>query len=152
MCLEGLESVSLPRATLTPMPEPQQSDPINPGDWFSQLRQSYSQVQLGPGVVGKTTRATLGLLAVWLLVIFRFGGDLLMNSFLLGAGVIATMVYCWWVHRTHAFAEANPQVALLEGAQLIEYKKWEASVNGVPVPASLPVPDPEAPVRIELER
>lgn len=121
-------------------------------DWLSQLRQSYSQVQLGPGVVGKTTRATLGLIAIWLLVIWRLGESWILNGSLLVAGIAATAFVWWWVRKTHSFAEANPEVALLEGAQLIEYQKWEAAVNGKTIPRTLPVSNPDEPIRIESEQ
>lgn len=131
------------------MSEPQQSNSSSSDGWLTQLRQSYSQVQLGPGVVGKTSRATLGLLAAWAVVIFRLGTDLMQNCFLFGAGLAATVVYAWWVHRTHVFAEAHPEIALLEGAELIEYQKWEAAANGKSIPLTIPVTDPAKPILIE---
>jgi hypothetical protein len=92
----------------------------------------------------------LGLMAAWGLVILRLGSDALLNGCLLVAGVAVTLAYYWWVKKTHAFAEKFPQVALLEGAQLIEYQKWQAEINGKVLPQSLPVPDPESVIKIEM--
>jgi len=129
--------------------EPQQQPTL---DWIGQLRQSYSQIKLGPGIVGKTTRATLGLIGAWVVVIFRLSTDVWMNAFLFAAGLAATAIYWAWVKATHQFAEKNPHVALLEGAELIEYQKWEAAVNGKTIPLTLPVANPDEPIRIEEER
>ena len=100
--------------------------------WVSKLGESYSQIQFGPGVVGKTSRATLALLAVWGVILFRLSTDLGMNTFLVGGGLIATMIYKWWVDKSHTFAEKHPDLALMEGAQLIEYRKFEAQAKGLP--------------------
>jgi hypothetical protein len=111
-------------------------------NWLNKLSETYSQVQFGPGVVGKTSRATLALMGVWAVVLFRLSGDLWMNSFLLAGGIIATGIYRWWVNKTHTFAESHPDLALLEGGQLIEWQRWEAEINGQILPKTLPIPEP----------
>lgn len=128
--------------------------PNNPSDidWLAQLRQSYSQIQFGPGVVGKTTRATLALIGAWVVLIFRLGSDPILNASLLISGFVITGVYCWWVRKTHSFAEKFPQVALMEGAQLVEYQKWEAAVNGKTLGRSAPVEGPGDSKRLGVEQ
>lgn len=114
-----------------------------PPDWLSKLGESYSQVKFGPGIVGKTSRATLGLMTVWAVVVWRFSPDAWQNVFLLAGGCIVTIMYWWWVNKTHTFAESHPDLALLEGAQLIEYKKFEAAINGKTIPAAPTIPAPD---------
>jgi hypothetical protein len=122
--------------TLRHMPQ------ADPSDWINKLGETYSQVRFGPGVVGKTSRATLAPIGAWIVILLRLSGDYWMNAFLLIGGAIATLVYMWWVNKSHAFAESHPDLALLEGAQLMEYQRWEAAVNGRALPPTLPIPDP----------
>ncbi len=34
---------------------------------------------------------------------------------------------------------------MLEGAEFIEYQKWEAEAKGLPAPKGPPIPDPHVP-------
>jgi hypothetical protein len=119
--------------TLENMPQP------DPSDWLKKLGETYSQVRFGPGVVGKTSRPMLALLGVWAIVLFRLSENVWLDSALLVGGVLATLIYQWWVSKTHAFAESHPDLALLEGAELVEYQRWEAAINGVPVPVGIAI-------------
>lgn len=96
------------------------SNGIDPADLVKKLAESYRGIKFGRGVVGKTSHATLGIIAAWGIILFRVSESLLLDSVLLASGLISTGVYCWWVHRTQKFAEANPGLALMEGAQLLE--------------------------------
>jgi hypothetical protein len=116
--------------------------PPEPTDWLKKLGESYSQIHFGPGVMGKTSRATLGLMGVWAIVLWRLSSDHWQNAFLMMGGCVITLVYAWWVNKSHVFAEKHPDLALLEGAQLIEYQRFEAAINGKVLPYSPPVPDP----------
>jgi hypothetical protein len=104
--------------------------------------ESARGVKFAKGVVGKTNQATLALFGLWALILWRLSSDWLLDVCLLFAGGVATAVYCWWVHKTQKFAKENPAQALLEGAQFVEYQKWEAAVKGLPRLASEVVPDP----------
>ena len=115
-------------------------DPLNP---LKGLAEKYSQVKLGRGIVGKTGAVTLGLFALWAIVLWRLSGTLWLDLALLGSGITITCVYFWWARKAHAFAERHPGIALLEGAHLIEYQKWEAQIKGHPPLKSPIVPNPQ---------
>ena len=93
--------------------------------------------------MGKTSRATLALFGLWAIILWRLSDSPLLDTVLLGGGVICTCAYGWWVHRTQRFAAENPGLALMEGAQLLEYQKWEAGIKGLPALNSPIIPDPE---------
>jgi hypothetical protein len=117
--------------------------------WLSKLGESYSQIKFGPGVVGKTSYATIALFILWAIVLIRLSGNAWLDIVLLFGAIVATCIYIWWVRKTQAFAENNPELALLEGAQFVEYQKWQAQAKGLPLlPASPPVIDPNAPALI----
>lgn len=111
------------------------------------IAESHRQVKFGPGVVGKTGYGVWILLGVWGLIAFRLSENAWLNLSLLGAGIAASCVYVWWVRTTQAFATANPALALTEGLALLEYKKFEAGVKGLPAPkeAALTTTIPEPP-------
>lgn len=92
----------------------------DPFDFVKKLVETHRQIRFGRGLVGKTTNATLGLLALWGIVLWRLSGNPWLDIPLFLGGGVATAVYIWWIKRTHVFAEKNPSVALLEGAQLLE--------------------------------
>src|SRR6266446_1862429 len=106
--------------------------PQDPIDLVRNLGEHFRQITFGSGVVGKTSRVVWGLGAAWLIILWRLSANVVLNAFLVGGGIFATAFVVWWIRYTHQFAENNPSVALLEGAQLIEYKKFEAQVKGVP--------------------
>lgn len=101
-------------------------------DWIKRLTESYRQVRLGRGVVGKTGHAMLALLAVWAVIAWRWSGNLWGDVGLVLAGLVATGVFVWWVKSTQDFAERNPAQALLEGAEFLEYQRFEAQAKGMP--------------------
>lgn len=107
-------------------------DPLD--DLVQKLGETYRGVKFGRGVVGKTTYATVGIIALWAAIILRLSNDHFVNLALFGGGLIPTLFYWWWVRKTHDFATKNPGLAILEGAELIEYQKWEAEVKGLPAP------------------
>lgn len=126
----------------------QQQDPLAT---LEKLAESYRGIKFGRGVVGKTSYATLAIVAVWLTIIMRLSANLWLDVALFLAGGAATAVYVWWVSRTQRFATENPGLALLEGAELIEYQKWEAQIKGQPPLDSPRIPDPDA-ERLEDQR
>lgn len=115
--------------------------------WLRQLTESYKGIRLARGVVGKTSYALMTLLGLWAIIVFRLSTDLVMNLFLGGSGLIATAIFIWWTRSTQLFAERNPAQAILEGAQLLEYKRFEAQAKGNPqIASSPPIKDPSFPV------
>jgi len=87
-------------------------------------------VRFGRGVVAKTGYAMIFVLAVWAIVVGRIGPSWTQDAFLIFGGLVATTVAVWWIWATLRFAERNPAQALLEGAEFIEYRKWEVEAKG----------------------
>lgn len=112
------------------------SDSNDPVEIVRRLAESFRQIKFGSGIVGKTSYLTLAVVGVWALVIWRLSGDLVLDAFLVGTAGIATAIYVWWMRRTHAFAERNPGLALLEGAHLLEYQRFVAHTKGQHPPVS----------------
>jgi hypothetical protein len=114
--------------------------------WLKKLTESYSQIRLGKGVVGKTGQAMLMLLGVWGVIAWRWTDSLVTDSGLLLGGVAASSVFIWWVRSTQRFAHENPAQAMLDGAEFLEYHKFEAQVKGLPpISGSILVNDPKNP-------
>ncbi len=123
----------------------QEQDPL---DQLKGLAEKYSSVKLGPGIVGKTAIVLLGLLGLWAIIFWRLDPKATSSFFnvaLVIGGLAITGVGVWWIRKAYTFAEKHPGVALLGGAQLIEYQKWEAQVKGFPPLDSPLIPDPHVP-------
>ena len=73
----------------------------------------------------------LALVGAWAIVLTRLSNDLTFDAVLVASAFLLTIVMVWWVKSTQNFAERNPGQALLDGAQLIEYKKFEAESKGM---------------------
>jgi hypothetical protein len=99
------------------------------------LTEAYGRAKFGRGVVGKTGHAMIGLLIVWGVVVWRISGTWI-DAPLVLAGVIATVAFMWWTRSTQQFAERNPAQAMLEGAEFLEYHKFEAQAKGLPPAAA----------------
>lgn len=122
----------------------------DPLELAKKLSESFREVKFGPGVVGKTTYATLSVLGLWGIVLFRLSGDWWLNLALLTAGIAGSGLYWWWVSSTQKFATENPSLALLDGAQLLEYQRFEAQIKGqLGGTASPRIVDPRVPLQIE---
>jgi hypothetical protein len=117
-----------------------------PPDWLKKLTESYRQVRLGRGVVGKTGQAMLALLGVWAVIAWQWTDNIARDAGLLLAGTVISGVFIWWVRATQKFAQDNPAQAMLEGAEFIEYQKFEAQVKGLPpVSRTILTTDPKNP-------
>ncbi|WP_238255370.1 hypothetical protein [Methylorubrum podarium] len=97
-------------------------------DWLRRL--PFKEVRFGPGIVGKTSYAVLALIALWLVIAWKISPDALQSCALIFAGLIVTAVVVWWISSTQKFAERNPAQAVLEGAEFVDYKKFEAQTKG----------------------
>ena len=99
-------------------------------DIIKRLSETYRSVRLGRGVVGKTGQAMLGLLAMWSIIVWQLSDNIMRDASLIVSGLIATGIFWWWSNSIQRFAKENPAQALLEGAELLEYQKFEAQIKG----------------------
>ena len=102
----------------------------DPLDFAKKLSESFREVKFGQGIVGKTSYSLLAVIGLWAIVLVRLSENWWLNLALFGAAVLATILYWRWLVSTQQFAKENPSLALLEGAQLLEYKKFEAEAKG----------------------
>jgi hypothetical protein len=125
---------------------PESHQPSDPTDILKRLSEGYRSVRLARGVVGKTGHAMIALLGVWGIIVWQLGDNSLRNVSLIFAGVVATLIFWWWTRSTQDFAQRNPAQALLDGAELLEYQKFEAQMKGLPsLPPSPSISDPLKP-------
>jgi O-antigen ligase len=115
------------------------SESSDPLELVRKLAESFRQIKFGSGVVGKTSHGMLAVVGVWAIVAWRLSADFLQDAALLGAATAVTGLFVWWTLRTQAFAEKNPGLALLEGAQLLEYQRFVAQTKGLPPVAAQPM-------------
>ena len=87
-------------------------------------------MRFGRGVSARTTQAMLGLLLVWCIVAWRWTDNLIGDAGLLIVGLAASIVFLLWSKSLQKFAKENPAQAMLEGAEFLEYAKFEASAKG----------------------
>lgn len=109
------------------MPE---AAPTDPNDIIRRVAEAGMGIRFGRGVVAKTGYAIIVVLGIWLAIVFRLGASLTLNLFLIGVGLVATCLGIWWVRATQSFAERNPAQAMLDGAEFLEYQRFEAQVKG----------------------
>lgn len=115
----------------------------DPTDILSKLVEHGRGIKFGRGIVGKTSHATFAVMGLWAAIVLKLGTNLWLDLGLGIAGVIGTGIYIWFVRGTRRFARENPGLAMLEGAEFIEYQKWEAEVKGIRGPIrGEAIPDP----------
>lgn len=121
-------------------------------DILKRLSEGYRSVRLGRGVVGKTGQAMLALLGVWAVIVWQLNDSPVRDGALIFAGLAATGIFWWWARSTQDYAQKNPAQALLEGAELLEYQKFEAQAKGLPsLPRSPSISDPMRPTPPMIE-
>ncbi len=107
---------------------PRQTNPI---ETLKGLAESGRRIRLAPGVVGKTSHTFLGLLALWGIVLWKLTpSEPWFSAALIGVGLVMTWVFHRWSQQMQQFAKENPDLALMEGADITEYKKFEARIKG----------------------
>ena len=121
-------------------------DPIT--DWIKKLAESATRIRLAPGVIGKSTYINVGTVVLWAIVLWRLSPtEFIFDGILIGCAVLATL----WGQRQcrlmREFAIANPSLALMEGADITEYKKFEAEAKSIKNVGKSPLTtDPNKPV------
>jgi hypothetical protein len=118
------------------------AEDFDPISWLKRLTEAGTRVRLAPGVIGKSSALNIGSLVVWGIALTRMSptGPWWFNAGLFaGAGLVT--LYCRRETRhMRDYAEKNPSLALMEGADITEYKKFEAQSKGLPAgDRSLPV-------------
>jgi hypothetical protein len=122
----------------------------DPNDLLKTVADHFRDIKFGTGVVGRTSYAAYSIIPIWLVVLARLSDNGFLNACLLGAGILATGFIVWWIRSTQKFVEKNPNTALLDGAQLLEYhrQQHEFQAKGLPTPSGAQVllqPDPKLP-------
>lgn len=103
---------------------------------ISKALESARNVRLGRGVVSKTSYIAALPLLVWGIVVWKWSENLTTDAGLSFVGIVATIFAAWFIRSTRDFAERNPALALMEGAELIEWRKMEVAAQGIPAPAN----------------
>ena len=94
----------------------------------------------------------LAVLALWAVIAWRLGPELYVNAMLVGIGLVASAFCIWWTYATQKFAERNPAQAMLDGAQFIEYKRFEAEAKGQLSAPSALIEDPGSPTLLSASK
>ena len=118
---------------------------IDPTAWVAKLTEAYGRIKFPRGVVGKTSHAMIALLILWAIIAVRLSSNSLADP-LLVVGLIATAVFIWWTRSTQRFAERNPGQAMLDGAEFLDYYKFDVQTKGLPPAGHAPlITDPGKP-------
>ena len=86
---------------------------------------------MAPGVLGKTHTVMLGMMLIWGVVVFRLSDDIYLDIGMVACAGVATFVGSRWCRQSREFAEANPALALMEGADITNYQKFQAEAKGL---------------------
>ncbi len=89
--------------------------------------EGMDRIRLGRGVVGKTGYVAWAAMAVLGIVAYKLSGTVP----LLALAGIAFLVFVSFLVGSYIFASKNPSLALMEGMEIIAYKKYEAAIKGV---------------------
>lgn len=88
---------------------------------------AFDKVKLSRGVVGKSSQVAMAAFAVLGLVAW----NLREPSYLIVLACLVSILLAAYFVAVLWFANKNPGVALLEGAELIQWRQLEASAKGV---------------------
>jgi hypothetical protein len=128
------------------MADPQQAQPPPSQDWLNLSR--FGKVKLGQGVVGKTTYATVAAVLAFGAIGWAISGasptlafTICVFIFLVITAYLAAIL--WYAHK-------NPGPALLEGAELIQFRQLEMAAKDRP--AEIPSANVPPPPAIDKDR
>ena len=111
----------------------------DPSATVERILDSGRNIRFGKGVVAKTTYVAALAVAVWGIIAWRWSGDLQSNIGMVVAGTVATAFAFWFIRATQKFAENNPAQAMLEGAELLEWRRMDEKVKGLPSDPNSPL-------------
>ncbi len=96
---------------------------------FDQLFETtIGRIKFGSGVIGKTGTVMLGVVIVFGIVAYRIDGFWA----LAGIALLTAAVFLVYLFATLRFAERNPNIAVLEGAELIQAKRLDLGASEMP--------------------
>lgn len=110
-----------------------------------QLAEYGEKIRLAPGVIGKGAMMWTTLIVVWGVVLFKVSptAPLYYNLLLLGGAGVLTGLVTRETGKMRAYAEKNPSTALLEGAELVAFRRIEAQAKELTGPDKSPPTTPE---------
>ena len=104
--------------------------------------ESLERIRLAQGVVGKTTYITFLVLALLGSLLWRLNEPWMLLT--VGGSII--LIFLIFFIGILIFAHRNPDLALLEGAELLTWRKIALAAKSIPEPPLTPaIPDPKAP-------
>lgn len=89
---------------------------------------SLDRVRLAQGVVGKSSYVAGTALLALLVVAFSLRD----SGYLLAVGCIILVLFCAYFGGVLWFANKHPDMALLEGAELVKWRQIEMAAKGQP--------------------
>lgn len=104
----------------------------SPDELLASAIESSRSVKFGKGIVSKTSVVAGIAMMVLLAVAWRWNGTLSENLGLLVVASAALAFAVWYIRSTQSFAEKNPALALLDGAELLEWQRMETAAKGLP--------------------
>lgn len=100
----------------------------DPTAWLGRLTERFGHIKFPSGVIGKSSYVMIALLIVLAVIAYRMPPSWF--NPLLFLGLLAIAVVVWWVQSTQRFAERNPGQAMLDGAEFLDYYKFEVQAKG----------------------
>lgn len=100
-------------------------------------------LKIGQGFMGKTAVVLLALLAMMGIAIWKLQSDVAIVAIV----VLGLAAVTGWFLRMEYYTENHPELASLEGAQLLSYWRWQARTKAGPKSVEaivIPDPDPAA--------
>ena len=117
------------------------SDFPDPNKLVARAIEAGRNIRFGRGVGGRTAHAMIALIGVWAMVVWKLGPDPLTDAAAIGAGLVISAIVVWWTGSSQKFAERNPGLAVLDGAEFLEYKRFEAATKGGTPPGAASLVD-----------
>ena len=123
------------------------ADSQDPISWLKGIAESATRVRLAPGVLGKSSFLTYGVAIAWIVALWKLSDNLTVDAIIIGAVLLFTLYAMRETKKMRDYAVANPALALMEGADITEYKKFEAQAKGVgTIPPTALTSDPNQPI------
>lgn len=98
------------------------------------ITEGLDKIKLGRGVIGKSTYVAIAALGVLALVASRVTNE----WFLISIAVGVVLLFGAFFFGSMKYAKENPGAALLEGAELITWRKQELAAKHLPNPPTTP--------------